>query len=356
MSSRASRHATWTQRLVRQALAVPHPYDDDTTYTSAEGTLVDLVHRTLERGSDRPIQAALTELSAHDHEDAADLLQFWADSCASTRDDLVTQSTADAEAAPLEATIFLWPIIGLLPPHATWPTTIASDILTPLAQSFRRHGLIGEDPSVLIAPHWYTTADLPLTWSGRRQWLDYGVHALLHDGNQSFFPASHPAATPGSTPSLQLRWIVGVLVDAADGTSHPWLTADLEGFTIDEAIWDAWESTIDHTLTPFFPPDAMLWILRPGEWAATLAEAILDYHHKALSFQFQTVPPTEAVHVRQTEDDTWEIQWTHNGEMHQYPWTIPDAPDDSLLAIVATLRLNAVDSLTIHTLPSASPP
>lgn len=340
--SSASRHAAWTQRLVRQTLAVP---DAGGAYTSAEDALVDLVHRTLQRGSDRPIQAALSQLWANNQDEAADRLRFWADCCASTRDDLVMQPTDAAEAEHLEATIFLLPIIGLLPPQAVWPATIVDNALTSITQSFRRHGLIGEGPSVMIAPYWYTTHDLPTTWSGRRQWLDSGVHAVIHRG-QNFFPPSH-AETPSSpAPSLQLRWIVGIVIEADDQLS--WLSADPEDFDIDDEAWDAWESTLVQALDPLFPPDTTYWILHPGEWTTTVTEGILYYHRTALGLQLHTFPPTASVYVQQTEDDTWEIQWTHDGHEQHYPWTIPDDPEQSLLAIVATLRLSSVDSITIQ--------
>jgi len=60
--------AQWAQRLVRQALAVP----DTSDFTDAENALVSLVHRVLQRGSDRPIRHALDQLQAQEAYDAAD--------------------------------------------------------------------------------------------------------------------------------------------------------------------------------------------------------------------------------------------------------------------------------------------
>ena len=350
--SAASRHAAWTQRLVRQTLAIPDPGDPSASTALAEDALVDLVHRVLQRGSDRPIHAALAQLLANHQDDAAERLRFWADFCASTRDDLAMPSTQGTDAEALATTIFLLPIIALLPPHAVWPAPLTDDVvLTPIAHSFRRHGLLGEAPSILIAPPWYPTADLPTTWSGRRRWIDYGIHAVLHHG-QSLFPPANASMAPGPDPSLQLRWIVGIVIEAADDDPLPWLDDASDHFAIDDAVWDAWESTMTHTLEPLFAPDTTLWIGRPGAWTPTVIEGVVSFHRIALGLQLDLFPPAALVHIRHTEAATWTIQWTHAGHAKHYLWTIPDDPDESLLAIVAALRSNAVDSMTIHALPT----
>jgi len=73
----------WTHRLVRQSLAIPNTPD----YTEAEDDLVTLVQHVLEQGSDAPFLQAYDQLLRQGADQAAERLEFWAETCASTRDD-----------------------------------------------------------------------------------------------------------------------------------------------------------------------------------------------------------------------------------------------------------------------------
>lgn len=354
-----SRTAVWTQRLVRQALAVPHPVPNEDGLivgnfpSPAEEVLAHLVQRALQRGYDRPIQAAITQLRNGGQDKTADYILSWANYYADTRDDLSVCPPNSTEVVPTEATIFLLPIIALLPPRSIWPNTIIDDAaLVTIAQSFRRHEIIDEGVSVLIAPHWFATSDLPTSWSGRRRWLDAGVRAWLDTNVHAWIPAPQTATASSPEPSLHIRWIVGIVVEDTND-SITWPISDY--ITNYFESWNHWESTIHQILTPLFPQNTKFDVPCPGMWTTTFTTGILAYHETALHFQLDTFPPTSPVQVQQTPDDTWIIRWAHHNHPIRCPWTItddPNNPNDNLFKMITVLRNHAVASMLIQ--PSAN--
>jgi len=345
-SSAKASSSQWAQRLVRQALAVP----DTSGFTDAEDALVSLVHRALDRGSDRPIHHALDQLRAQESHTAADRLAFWAETCASTRDDLPSENPADSQTDSLEASIFLLPALIFNPPGTQWPTTIPpGPLLDTLTHSFRQHHLIGPEPSLAIIPYWYATTDLPATWSGRRRWLNDGLQAL-RTHQISGFPAPQAPLESPSAPTWQLRWIVGIIV-----SSHllhlPWLQNAPEPAD----TYPEWATTIEAALRTAYP-ESTVWVESPGPWTPTLAAAITTYHEYALALQLQSLPtlPTLVTITESEAEEAWLLEWKSPKGRATYLWHVPDAQEDALEVIVRTLRHLAIPRMTIVSHSTAS--
>lgn len=337
----------WAQRLVRQALAVP----DTSDFTDAENALVSLVHRVLQRGSDRPIRHALDQLQAQEAYDAADRLAFWVETCASTRDDLTQDNPADPDAKLLEASVFLIPVIALNPPGTLWPTTIPDGpLLETITHSFRQQQLIDAEPSIAIIPYWYATTDLPATWSGRRRWLDSGVQTLITHQLSGFPVPQASSLDSPSTATLQLRWLVGIIV-GSDLFHLPWLLDEPEPAD----TYPEWAETVEEALMTAYP-ESTVWVESPGTWTPTRITATMAYHVHAFVPQLQSPStlPTEVTITESDSEDGWLLQWETPEGIHTYLWHIPDAQDDAIEVIVSTLRQVSIPTITIHNHSTAS--
>lgn len=233
-----------TRRLV--ALAQTAAADADTEdLSSDEERLADRVVRLIAKGSDRSILRALEWLDAQHAHEAADLLAFWAEDAADTVEVVLNQ---DGHAAAGEATTFLVPMVLAAPRDKTLP--LAIPLTAPfgqLTQSFRAHQLIGIEPSLVLLPRLFRLADLPSTWSGRRQWLNSLLAALREE------PTSGPRSTPEPVEDaegmpglmLHLRFLAGAIVDDGTDRGRPvWDASDRspEADTIVDHL-ESWQRT-----------------------------------------------------------------------------------------------------------------
>lgn len=285
-----------TQRLITLAQAVAAEPDTE-DLSAAEERLADLVTRLVTQGSDRKIWQALTTLESRQAHEAADCVIFWAEDAASTIELLMTShaSTDAAHAAPPphptrgEATAFLIPVICLTPPGTSLPLTVPlGHTLDALAHSFRQHGLLGPESSLVLLPGLYRLADLPETWSGRRRWLEILCAHVTRQTVQPIPPASpDPKADPqdSTVPTLRLRFLVGTIIRAGGETAPPLAgpAGDTDGplFSSDadrEAALTAWQETVTALLGRTMKAVAV-WPGFPDLWSDALDAGVAWWNH-----------------------------------------------------------------------------
>ena len=333
----------WTHRLVRQSLAIPNTPG----YTEAEDALVTLVQHVLEQGSDAPFLQAYDQLLRQGADQAAERLEFWAETCASTRDDLVVDDPTASEPIDLEATIFLMPIWHWqFPDSADFESVLPPQWLESLRDYFEESDRIPPEATLLFFPQWYATSDLPMTWSGRRHWLNQALATIQHPVARPGFP---PAETSPEPPwaSLRLRWLVGVLI-SADSSSIPWLDADTSPDDPD-LDWPTWLDTLQATLPPPFR-GASLTFHPPGAWAPTLAGALAAYQRELLAWQWDTDLPSAVTLTPGDPATTWMLTWHTDGKPQTFAWLAPTVPShETLLLLVDLLHEWPIPTITIQT-------
>lgn len=206
----------WTSRifLAARSACKPSRQNDSGRLDDSESRLVDLVARALDTGTDKHVLRAMEDLEEAHLDDAAAMVAFWADAAASTLP-VMMQGEDGVNAGELE--LFLVPVLLMVDAGHAMPLQVPDmrrdDQRSPLdlcATSFRRYGLIGQEPSVAVLPWLYAYADLPVTWAGQRGWLRQFMAAI--SGQPSRLPAAslpRPEQTDvGTQPAVALRFVL----------------------------------------------------------------------------------------------------------------------------------------------------
>ncbi|PSR32276.1 MAG: hypothetical protein C7B46_15000 [Sulfobacillus benefaciens] len=294
-----------TQRLITLAQTVAA--EPDTADLSAtEERLIALVLRLVTQGSDRKIWQALTTLESRHAHKAADCVTFWAEDAASTIELLMMpDASVDAEHAatppdpvPGEATAFLVPVIFFTPPGTSLPLTVPlGHTLDALAHSFRQHGLLGAEPSLVLFPGLYRLADLPDTWSERRRWLQIlCAHVTRQTANPIPLASPDPEAEPEEAPAttLRLRFLVGAVLRAGgeDSTTPAGPLWDTETplFASDAAqvaALTAWQHTVTALLERTMKT-VSVWPGFPDLWSEALDAGVDWWNHVVVESAFTT--------------------------------------------------------------------
>jgi len=334
----------WSRRLVRQTLAVPNTPD----YTNAEEDLATLVHQVLQHGNDQPILEALDRLQAQGAHRSATLLEFWAETCASTRNDLVFHNPPSSEDIELEATLFLVPIwrwqsSGSADPGSTLPPAW----LESLCDHFVQSGRIPPDATLMFFPQWYTTPDLPMTWSGRRHWLDQALQTLIDDAAGPGFPQPD-SRPPSASTSMQLHWLIGLLI-GSELSTIPWLEGDATRGD-EDLDWSPRAETLETALPAFFPGTSIT-IYPPGAWAPTFAGALAAYQRETLLLRWSLAGsfPDSITLTPDDDETTWTLTWPTPDGPSTFRWLAPTMPShDALLLLVDILHAFPIPALIIQ--------
>lgn len=205
-----------------------------------EMDLAQAIDKAVENGADGQILHAFRVLVEDGQEEAAEMFHFWAEEAANSISVFLTQDdgTPDGAIIPGSAELFFVPVLMLVSEEVEIPlsmneTTAASD---QVAKSFRRHGLIGQEPSIILSSWLYALEDLPRKLSKQRTWLRRIFQsAPIAGGNQDMpVPACEPKKPGGAV--LLLRFLSFVTVSGiGDEDAGPLIAGDLEVINEDDA-------------------------------------------------------------------------------------------------------------------------
>ncbi|MBU2805639.1 hypothetical protein HF668_10875 [Acidithiobacillus ferridurans] len=243
-SSRSRRIPRAGERLLDLAWEVADRLAQDNPSHRQENLLSDLVERVLEQGDHAALREAYERLEHAEREDALQILSYWVIHHASVLQAQV-ETAAGAEDARIH--VFLLPILLLVPEGVPIPSSIPSspDLswqspLFSLVTSFRRHGLIVGEGSILILPELYSVAELPHDVFAWRQHL-HRFALLLQGGRDDLVRSHSPETVKAKDPQLGVSWAlrylqIAVVVDVDHPDPGPLISGDLVLCTVDEAI------------------------------------------------------------------------------------------------------------------------
>lgn len=200
--------------------------------TDEDFRLMELVAQSLDTGTDKHVLRAIEDLEEAGLEDAAGMVAFWADDAAST---IPVMTLSEGEMVDGSLELFLVPILLVLNGERAVPLRLpdepGNDSPSPLdscAASLRRHGLIGNEPSVAMLPWLYAYSDLPVTWSGQRSWLRQFVSAA---GGQPFSLPQPRVVNAVGVHETALRFMLFAVVSSSldDDDVGPLLNGGIVG-------------------------------------------------------------------------------------------------------------------------------
>jgi len=281
----------WTHQIFLAARLAGKPprQNDSGRLAESESRLVDLVAGALDTGTDKHVLRALEDLEEAHLDDAAAMVAFWADDAASTLP-VMMQGEDGVDAGEME--LFLVPVLLMVDAGHAIPLQVPDmrrdDQRSPLdlcATSFRRYGLIGQEPSVAVLPWLYAYADLPVTWAGQRGLLRQVMAAI--SGQPSRLP--RPEQTDvGTQHATALRFVLfAVSSSLGDTDTGPLLNggfADMDdlndlgdaptgdGVEMDDAAPEgdphllAWQEDFGQTLTECLPGVLSVRTGTPAWW------------------------------------------------------------------------------------------
>lgn len=372
----------WTHRifLAARSAGKPSTQNDSGRLAGSESRLVDLVARALDTGTDKHVLRAIEDLEEAHLDDAAELVAFWADDAASTLPAMM-QGEDGVDVGELE--LFLVPVLLMMDAgHAMplqVPDTRQDDQRSPLdvcATSFRRYGLIGQEPSVAVLPWLYAYADLPVTWAGRRALLRQFMAAI--GGQPSRLP--RPESTDVETqPAVALRFVLfavssslgdtdtgpllnGGFVDTDDLNEHGTAPGE-DGVEMEDADPEtdprllAWQEDFGQTLTECLPGVLSVRAGTPAWWDEAI-HAGFDMRNLfglisavAPDGGQETMLSTHAAMGFYHVDDTLELRigLTRYGRFTGgFVWACHQDPEDEVDEAVEALEHMGVPTEQIH--------
>ncbi len=338
-----------------------------------ESRLADLVARALDTGTDKHVLRALEDLEDAHLDEAAEMVEFWADDAASTLP-VMMQDADGVDIGELE--LFLVPVLMMVGSGHAVPTCLPDspqdDQRSPLdlcASSLRRYGLIGQEPSVAVLPWLYAYADLPVTWSGQRGLLRQFMAAI--GGEPSRLP--RPRQTDaGAQPTMVLRFVFfavtssigaedtgpllnGGLLDTGN-PDDPMAGTDDTAPEVDPRLL-AWQEDFGQTLTECLPGAISVRAGAPSWWSDAIhagidmrnlfglitamapdggQETMLSTH---VAMGFYHVADTLELRIGITRDERFT---------GGFVWTCHQDPDNELNEVVETLECMGVPLEQVH--------
>ncbi len=265
-----------------------------------------LVQRALAARADQQLLAALLFLEEEEHVPALDMLEFCVKLATSVLAVKVMAPDRTGE-APGFLRLVVLPILLLVEPRRSIPTTVAvvaqesnrqiSDIL---ATSFRRYGLIGERPSVVLDPHLYALKELPPSWSARRDSLLHLARLVM---GQAVPLQEPPRREVGENETWCLRFLVaGILAEESEPIPL-FAAAEAEENEGDDDFLSiapqllSWQEDAAHSLFENLPGIRFAQVGLPASWEEAIA-AGADMHNTAGLLNFlATLEPLDGVRV-----------------------------------------------------------
>lgn len=225
------------------AQRVMEPGDGESAETMTR--LAELIAHSIDSGRERSVMAAINALSVHGDADAAKEVGFLASDAAQVLEITpLRQSPGGTEAVAGQAVLFVIPVVLIGAGERTAPVALTNEgadgsALGKAARSFRDAGLIGSEPSVVLAPYLYRMGDLPIDWEGWRR-----LHRVLLGQRQAASGVSD-LPVPGETeqhdispPNLRYM-LVSVRSALGEPDPGPLLTGADEDDEFD-ALIEAW--------------------------------------------------------------------------------------------------------------------
>lgn len=220
----------------------------------AYAQLLQLVERILVAQGDQTILQAINRLDAMNDRSLADLLESNADEVSSA----APVSLQLKDGLTSDCTLRLWALPVLLEtrPGMTTPDTVSEPLCAEIARSFRRHGLISGEATVVLSPLLYTLNNFPVDWCDRRELLRQFGDQLNAGTSGIAVDIAAPAIPSRRSSGIVLRFLVMAVTTLND--EPPGLLA---------ADWDTPLEVLDN---PQSTADAVRLDAWRGEMAAVL--------------------------------------------------------------------------------------
>ena len=260
----------------------------------------------LDTGDDSLLRQALRTLEDWREEPGAAPSPAWHEEAGLLQDTIYEagdQATADLRVSGSAHLPAGWivptlvPITFMAPYAAPNPTTLDTVALQRITAAWHSHP-IGRPPHrLLVMPRLYTTKEIPVTWPGRRQWLQQfrahfsgSINHLLQIAVLAPSPLRPPAALRTLNPDLIFprngeQWLFGLrfLVVASFQPDEGLPAFDLDAYMRgNQAI----PKLLQSILETMVPPVSVIAVGEPGAWDEALDTAITMHNAEGLSVVF----------------------------------------------------------------------
>ncbi len=379
---RPGQNRTAAERLYELASEVADRLQREISSDGPERTLAELVERVLEEGDHRALEDAIERLGTADRQDAVDVLRYWVVRHASV---LYTVLQTGSGAMDSLIMVFAMPILLGVPEGAAIPRSIpavpdptAPTTLNLLLASFRRHGLVAEEPGILVVPDLYAVQELPQDAFAWRQFLHRFEEVLR--GHPESLPRHVPTPEEAIDPHGNgMRWILRyMLIAVVSSTDRPdpgsLLTGELELWTLgeeeaDAAEWEralvmkqrvgAWHEEVVATLAEGWDGLFSITVGIPAPYDEALAAGetirnIAQLMHTAEGLLEEGIPHLQAsigVFYGAGKTELRVALHGSSGSYHGAVWTCLDEVEQEIDTAQETLQRSGITAITVLPIP-----
>jgi hypothetical protein len=379
--TRSRRIPRAAERLLDLAWEVANRLQQKAPYHRQERKLSDLVERVLEQGDRQALQEAFERLDHANREDALQILSYWVIHHAS-----VLKATFQTAAGETNAQIhvFLLPILFVVPIGTAVPSAVPASPDLPrqsplhsLVTSFRRHGLVVGDCSVLVVPDLYSVPELPQDAFAWRQRL-HRFETLLQGHSEPLIRSTPEGEKVSDAPQQGFSWVLryvqmAVVTDEDHPDPGPLITGELALCTFDEEalddadrtrteVWkrqvESWHEEIVSKLGAAWDSEVSLSVGVPAVYdeALTAGQTMANSEqlaHTAEALLEEGVPHLQAVIGAFYGADT-ELRVGLHGSVGLYygtAWTCVGDVDLEMEEAEEILRNNGITEITVLPIP-----